>query len=371
MKCINCYREIADGLKFCPKCGFKQPDDRAAYELEHPELADAMPEDEILEQVNMLADEPRTAMSRDEFVQLIASDPNYKSIANIVDDGLVTYLLIEPNDIETWYAKCAELINDKQGFYPYFVKLLSQQPEKARNLLHNQVADEMNIAQPGVNNNNMPTQMPEVRKVTPPPHPVIPSTPQVNVPAPPVQQNTMGMTPQPPVTSQATGNQEMMECPICHQLIALGTPQCPYCKQILDWSYSTTANEEEASSKPKKGVWKIALAVIAVLLIFGAGHLIYTLSQGPTGNPRKDAMRAVKEMIDLIEDADISTKEDIEKLEDDIEDLQYKYEKYYSKRGKLDEFKEEIYELESDSEIRRRYEKAFEELQRKMEKVKD
>jgi len=49
MKCVNCYREIADGLKFCPKCGFMQPTDREAYELEHPELADAIPEDEMLE----------------------------------------------------------------------------------------------------------------------------------------------------------------------------------------------------------------------------------------------------------------------------------------------------------------------------------
>lgn len=39
MKCINCYREIDDGLKFCPKCGFMQPDDRESYEREHPELA--------------------------------------------------------------------------------------------------------------------------------------------------------------------------------------------------------------------------------------------------------------------------------------------------------------------------------------------
>ena len=47
MKCINCYKEIKDTLKFCNYCGTKQPADRAAYELEHPELADAMPEEEV------------------------------------------------------------------------------------------------------------------------------------------------------------------------------------------------------------------------------------------------------------------------------------------------------------------------------------
>ena len=46
MKCINCYREIADNLKFCTYCGTKQPLDRAAYEREHPELADALSEEE-------------------------------------------------------------------------------------------------------------------------------------------------------------------------------------------------------------------------------------------------------------------------------------------------------------------------------------
>ena len=46
MKCINCYREIADNLKFCTYCGTKQPLDREAYEHEHPELADALSEEE-------------------------------------------------------------------------------------------------------------------------------------------------------------------------------------------------------------------------------------------------------------------------------------------------------------------------------------
>ena len=50
MKCINCYREIEDNLKFCNFCGAKQPVDREAYEREHPELAGALSEEEIQEQ---------------------------------------------------------------------------------------------------------------------------------------------------------------------------------------------------------------------------------------------------------------------------------------------------------------------------------
>ena len=46
MKCINCYREIDEHLKFCTYCGAKQPLDRAAYEREHPELANALSEEE-------------------------------------------------------------------------------------------------------------------------------------------------------------------------------------------------------------------------------------------------------------------------------------------------------------------------------------
>ena len=50
MKCVKCYREIDEHLKFCTYCGAKQPVDRAAYEREHPELADALSDDELMEQ---------------------------------------------------------------------------------------------------------------------------------------------------------------------------------------------------------------------------------------------------------------------------------------------------------------------------------
>ena len=50
MKCINCFREIDDSLKFCNFCGTKQPADREAYESEHPELFGALSDEDILEQ---------------------------------------------------------------------------------------------------------------------------------------------------------------------------------------------------------------------------------------------------------------------------------------------------------------------------------
>lgn len=178
MKCIHCYREIDDGLKFCPKCGFKQPDDREAYEQEHPELADAVPEDEILVKVEQHNDVPRTAMTRDEFVQQLASDPHCYNIVSFADQGLATYGLVEQDAINTWYAKCAEFIGDKQWFYPYFVKLLSQQPEKARFLLHSQVANDLNLALPPQN----PVARPATQQQAVTPQLAIPVTPRQQVP---------------------------------------------------------------------------------------------------------------------------------------------------------------------------------------------
>ena len=58
MKCIGCYREIKDGLKFCNFCGTKQPKDREAYELEHPELKDAIPESDVMKQLSETVPEP-------------------------------------------------------------------------------------------------------------------------------------------------------------------------------------------------------------------------------------------------------------------------------------------------------------------------
>ncbi|MBR5639952.1 MAG: hypothetical protein IKW83_09340 [Muribaculaceae bacterium] len=385
MKCINCYREIDDGLKFCPKCGFMQPEDRVAYELEHPELAEAMPEDEILKNMNLMDEVPRTAMSRDEFVQLIASDPHCDSIVNIADEGVATYGLVEPSAVETWYAKCAELIRDKQGFYPYFMKLLSQQPEKARKLLTGQVAEDMSLVLPSqeVDRNLQPQiepQFTESGEAIPPLPPALPAAP----PAPPtavtpsLQEAGAAAQPASLRTHQLSDSVNTVECPICHQLIHYGMRQCPYCKQLLDWSYTSFQTEEqEVSEKTKRGALWILLAVLLALLIGGAGLYIYTSvkdkthisknddSDEPTGNLRKDAKQYINELIYLMENADISTKDDYNDYQDDLKDLQEKYEDYYKDLGddSLEEFTKECYNVLGDSYIKEKFEKAYERIE--------
>ena len=64
MKCINCYREIEDNLKFCNFCGAKQPVDRKAYEREHPELAGALSEEDKLGMFHSTAQETMTVESQ-------------------------------------------------------------------------------------------------------------------------------------------------------------------------------------------------------------------------------------------------------------------------------------------------------------------
>lgn len=387
MKCINCYREIADGLKFCPKCGFIQPEDRVAYELEHPELADAVPEDEILEQVNMLAQVPRTAMSRDEFVQLVATDPQGDNIVNIVDDGLATYGLAEPSAVEAWYAKCAELIGDKQGFYPYFVKLLSQQPEKARNLLHSQVADDMNLALPqqGPSAQYYAPIMPDNGNIYPEiPQPPAPPMSAFNPPLPEVPQMQTAPLETTPLTPVSPLQEKTVECPICHQQIAFGVRQCPYCRQLLDWSYLPDEGENLPDGrKPKRGMMWTILAIVMTVLIGCAGYYIYSSVKnkahisknekddyGPTGDMNEDAERYVNEVLELMEDADISSREDYYEYQDDVDKLEKEYKDYYDDLGdgRWEVFIDKCYNLvRYDSDLNRRYEKA----RRRIEKLRE
>ena len=402
MKCINCYREIDNGLKFCPKCGVMQPADRAAYELEHPELAEALPEDEIIEKVNLLAELPRTAMARDEFTQLIASDPHCDSIMNIADDGVATYGLAEPTAVEAWYAKCYELIGDKQGFYPYFVKLLTQQPEKARNLLHSQAADDLNLVLPlqEMNSTQPEPQLTEDGEIIPPLPPALPSQPPVigvvyGPPTPDEYYPVDNASPSNEVktlTSSTSANdlqpiegQTMVECPICHQPIAYGMRQCPYCKQLLDWSYSSQDTQQEVGEKPKRGTLWTVLAILLALLIGGAGYYIYTSvkdkthiskndddTNEPTGNPRKDAKQCANELLDLLENAYIETPDDYDELENDYKDIIEKYDDYYKDLGddEMNEYQRAVTEFtENNPDINDRYEKAIRRIERQRSKI--
>ena len=378
MKCINCYREIDDGLKFCPKCGYMQPDDRQAYELDHPELADAVPEDEILEKVNEHESTPSTAITREGFVQLMASLPNGDMIVDFADEGVRTYGLREPAAIEAWYAKCAELIGDTQGFYTYFVKLLFSQPSKASRLLISQVAEDLNLVVPH----------PEATSNTavPPPHPAMPIPP-----LPPENVTATASAQEVPRPSLGDGvpaleGETTVECPICHQHIASGTRQCPYCKQLLDWSYITVEsdnNNARDKKKSKRGALWIVLAIIMALLIGGSGYFIYnsikgkthiaksdtkkhdSTSIGPTGNARKDAKKLVNEVIDLMEDTNITCEDDYIEYTEEVEKLVKEYEVFYQDLGEyeLEQYRKEIDNyLYNNSDVMQRYTRAEEKL---------
>ena len=83
---------------------------------------------------------------------------------------------------------------------------------------------------------------------------------------------------------------------------------------------------------------------------------------GPIGYPQADARRAVNELIELIEDAEINSQDDFDRLENEMKEIQNTYEDYYRERNRLDEFNYEIDKLENDPEMKRRVEKATERL---------
>ena len=275
MKCINCFREIADGLKFCPKCGFKQPDDREAYEQEHPELADALPEEEILEKLEHASIVPLTAMSREEFVESIASDPHRESIVKMVDEGIIKFGLEEKNDQERWIAKCSELISNKQGFYPYFVQLLSQQYDMARDLLFNQASYGMDFAtasEKKASDNELPAaDMPDL----PPPLPTHSETrKQHDELQKKIQDTTSYMQ-----SGDSTGKTAVI-CPICYSRLLPGTKECPNCHQLLDWkgtpnggavafakSHNSPTQKAHEEKDEDGNSWIVPLLIVAGLVV--------------------------------------------------------------------------------------------------------
>ncbi|MBR5639762.1 MAG: hypothetical protein IKW83_08360 [Muribaculaceae bacterium] len=322
MKCINCYREIDDGLKFCPKCGFKQPDDREAYEKEHPELAEAISEEEILETLKQVTEVQRTTMSRDEFVESLANDPHHESIVKMVDEGVKTFKLKEKSDQERWIARCSELINNKLGFYPYFVQLLSQQYEMARDLLFNQASYSMDFAtatSKEESDEKTSTQA-KLKKVvckqcgfvwtvslptTPAPH--IFTCPhclskvsveanaakeqsaqphEVNGDRPPkFSPRPPKFSPQSPASDETRKKHDELQskiqaatvfCPICYHRLSPGTRECPFCHQLLDWkgtpnggmaAISKVDHSAYKQNDENSNSWIMALLICVVLII--------------------------------------------------------------------------------------------------------
>lgn len=263
-------------MKFCPKCGFKQPDDREAYELEHPELADALPEDEILEKLEHASIVPRTAMSREEFVESIASDPHRESIIKMVDEGLEKFELSEKSDQERWLAKCAALIGDKQGFYPYFVMLLSQKYEMARDLLFNQASYGMEFAQKA--DDELPPELP-------PPLPARDSLPPLASQEGSLSNNTGYIQPAPALPPFTDGSGTSVICPICHNHLSPGTTECPFCHQLLDWSDADSQSHKVTNEKSVSNyIWILPVAIIAVLILI----ICFTAAQCDRSSKKRD-----------------------------------------------------------------------------------
>ena len=256
MKCINCFREIEDGIKFCPKCGFLQPEDREAYEREHPELADALPEDEIMRQVEMASTVPVTAMSREELELRVISDPYHDSIMKMVDEGVAKFGLHDTEAQQTWYAKCGELINDKQGFYPYFVILLSQQYEKARDLIFNQASYGLNVAasnaasSESINDDELPPELPAL--------PPLPTHDEL-------LQDELMVNNESPLGVPNDANKDLIECPICHNMVSAGAKECPFCHQQLDWNSLPMDNTEEEAPR-RNTAWIVPAVLLTIFL---------------------------------------------------------------------------------------------------------
>ena len=234
MKCINCYNNIKDNLMYCPLCGCKQPDDREAYEIAHPELARAKPkhiertdeeeelsqeqidemirkaeaeakakaeaeakakaeaeakakaeaeaeaeakakaeaqakskaktkakpqsnaEASILAQVKDIVNARNTALqsggaqnaqasqlSRFQLLQALPDDDNKEMLIKMIDEGIIAYDIQDDSTTRTWYAICANLINQREGFYSFLTSCLNQRYEKARDLLLYQAYSEL------------------------------------------------------------------------------------------------------------------------------------------------------------------------------------------------------------------------------------
>lgn len=99
---------------------------------------------------------------------------------------------------------------------------------------------------------------------------------------------------------------------------------------------------------------------------------------GPTGNYEVDAKKAAIELINLMNDADLSgikSAEDVEKWEKEftkqLEDIHKKYEDFYRVRGEeeLQKFNAELDALENDPEIGKRFKEAQRNLEEKAAKL--
>ena len=165
-----------------------------------------------------------------------------------------------------WYAKCGELINDKQGFYPYFVMLLSQQYEKARDLLFNQASYGMDAVSESEKDYESP---------------VVPTTPSLSTGGYKSEHDRLvahiqAANPhlQKDNAADVAKKSNLMRCPICHNQISHDVDECPFCHQRLDKNSSPQDNTTDTDSNTNRKnhigeVLFFSVCLVLLLLIIG------------------------------------------------------------------------------------------------------
>ncbi len=93
-------------------------------------------------------------MNRLQLLQALEGDQNKQEIVRMIDEGIILYNFQDNENTEKWYACCINLISDKQAFYHYFSSCLSQNYDKARNLLLSQAITDMNMPTANTNKSN-------------------------------------------------------------------------------------------------------------------------------------------------------------------------------------------------------------------------
>lgn len=110
-------------------------------------------------------------MNRLQLLQALEGDQNKQEIVRMIDEGIILYNFQDNENTEKWYDCCINLISDKQTFYPYFSNCLSQNYDKARNLLLSQAITDMNMPTGSTNNSNLKEEKdsssPTTKAITP------------------------------------------------------------------------------------------------------------------------------------------------------------------------------------------------------------
>ncbi|MBR5118714.1 MAG: zinc ribbon domain-containing protein [Muribaculaceae bacterium] len=305
MKCIKCYREIEEGMKFCPKCGFMQPSDRAAYEREHPELVTAMPEDETLK-INIPVDKPNT---EGYIIPPLPPALPPTQPTNPEEDKIEIEIPTLPS--------------------PKEVTLTSNTPIDAPQPSNGQRTMECPICHRPIAFGSHQCQHCKQQL-------------DWSNSAPATKEN---------VDSKSSKRGGVMWIVLAILLaFLLGLAGYYIYNSVKENKHKSRHHYVDEESQSDE-----------------SDYHFYLYDDEPTGVASWDAQQAADELIELMENTYITSSEDVEQLERDIKDIEEKYENYY--RDRLDEFEKEFEKLENDPELNRRIDRALERLQRQIENI--